>query len=129
MTRLALVLALLGGCHALGLSCTEMGCMGILEITFDGELAEGAEVTVLLDGEPFACGIDGALCQLAEDGSGVTLQMSGTDEPEVVVRVTVDDTSDNYTLAPTWDEPYFPNGEACDGKDGGCLDGEATLAL
>ncbi|MES2643641.1 MAG: hypothetical protein V4850_29415 [Myxococcota bacterium] len=124
MTRLLLLaVPLLAGC----LSCTDMACVGMLAITFDGELPDGAEVTVLLDGEPVAC--DGEQCELREDGFGLVVILFGSDEPEVVVRITTAGADEDHPVSPTWDAPYFPNGEVCDGKDGGCLGGEATLAV
>ncbi|MES2638046.1 MAG: hypothetical protein V4850_01130 [Myxococcota bacterium] len=130
MVRLLLAFVLLNGCQEhIGTLCTKMGCEGVLTITLDGELPDGAEVTVLLDGEPCVVAENGD-CQLAEDGSAITVLLSfGAGEPEVVVRIAVDDTSDNYVLAPDWDEPVYPNGEECDGAEGGCVGGEAVLVL
>jgi hypothetical protein len=130
MVRLLVTLALLNGCQGPDLVlCTKIGCEGVLTITLVGEIPDGAEVSVLLDGEPCVAEENGR-CQLAEDGSAITVQLSfGAGEPEVVVRIAVDDTSENHVLAPTWDEPFYPNGEECDGAEGGCVGGEAELVL
>ena len=125
----------LGGCQAIGLSCTMMGCSGLLTVNLDREPIEGAVVEVDLgDGEVILCasGAEEAGCVLTNDADGASLEIRvgmGQAPDAIVVTVAEGDEVTDYDVPVTWGEPFFPNGRACDGADGGCAEGEGDLAL
>jgi hypothetical protein len=59
------------------------------------------------------------------------LQMTtGMGQAPESVSVNVDEGAPRALgVTPVWSEAYYPNGESCDGADGGCRTGEATLEL
>lgn len=132
--RLLLALALLPGCAAVGLACTEMGCSGTLTIFVDGALPDGATVEVILGDVAEACAVadeNWGGCSIAADGATIAVG-TGMGEPpgEVTVVITpVDSAATEHTLEPDWGDSHYPNGKACDGPDGGCVSGEVDLVL
>ncbi len=133
--RLLIALALLPGCAAIGLACTEMACSGTLDIVVEGVIPEGATVEVVLGEVTETCVVDDGTwpaCSIAGDGATIAVR-TGMGQPspaEVTVVITpVDGDPTEYTLVPEWGAPHFPNGEECDGPDGGCVSGGAELVL
>lgn len=129
---------LLTGCAQLGLACTEMGCIGSLGIHLSRALADDAVVQVDLDGELRDCLVNpeggqpatGCLVTEGDEGPEISVQMGGVVYDEVEVRISEGGADPvSYTVAPLWGEPWYPNGKACDGEDGGCVSGEADLVL
>jgi hypothetical protein len=138
-----------GGCSRMDGYCTEMGCSGSLDLVFEAESwAEGDyQVTMDVGGDylercRFTIPLSepnpraGSSCWVAPTFDGTRLSVSmptpGDDSlVEVVVVLLVDDkVVFEETLAPEWGEPFYPNGEACDGDEGyGCLSGEETIEL
>ena len=127
----------LPGCAMLGLSCTEMGCAGALSVLMDGALAEGGSYEVAVEGlsvEPcvFSLPLQGYedCASVDEDGQLVVsffIPMGAA--PDEVTLVLFEDGEEAVRAveAPSYGEPYYPNGKACDG--GGCRTGEATFTL
>jgi hypothetical protein len=127
----------LAGCRAIGLMCTDMGCQGTLTVLLDRLPTEDAAVTLDLGDGPLDCGVatetTEPLCGIedGEDGPSLRVWVGMGQAPEVVT-VSVSEggaPAVEHDLDVTWGEPWYPNGEACDGKDGGCRSGEAELAL
>lgn len=122
------------GCQAVGLACTEMGCAGSITILLDRAPTEGAGIEVDLgDGDVRICtsGGDPSSCTLDTTDGDVVLEIGVPmgSAPETIV-VTVDEGAViDHDVAITWGEPYYPNGKACDGADGGCAAGEGALTL
>lgn len=127
----------LAGCQALGLSCTEMGCTGTLTVLLDRMPTEDAVITLDLGDGATACGTatetTEPLCVIEDGEFGPSLSMMvgmGQDPPEIEVSVSEGGApAEVSTLPVTWGEPWYPNGKACDGEDGGCRSGDAELAL
>jgi hypothetical protein len=127
----------LAGCNALGLACEEMGCQGTLTVLLDRLPTEDAALSVDLGDGPLACGVAGAttepLCAIEDGDEGPVLSVwVGMGQAPEVVTVSVSEggaPAVDHELSVAWGEPWYPNGKACDGKDGGCRSGEAELAL
>lgn len=117
-------------------ACTLMGCGGTLTITLDRALADDAIVAVDMgedDLRDCTVGDDSGACTITELG-GVTVLSISTEwgqAPETFDLELSEGGSDvvSYIVEPTWSEPHFPNGEACDGPDGGCRSASVNLAL
>lgn len=108
--------------------CTDMGCEGSLTITFDQAPAADAVITIDLgDGVILPCDRDDPTrsgeCWL--DGTALVVHTPMGGEAAAHVFVMIDDVS--HQIAVTWDDPVFPNGEDCDGPDGGCRSGTGAL--
>lgn len=124
------------GCHALGLVCTEMGCIGSLTIVLSRPLADDAVVSIDLgpDGV-FDCTPSGDTftgCSLTEEGGEPAIVVQpGAGEPETVVVEIGEGGAEPaaYDVEVTWGDRWYPNGKACDGPDGGCVSGEGFLQL
>lgn len=133
MYRLPLLLAL-AGCEALGLACTEMGCIGTLTIFLSRPLADGALVTATVDGETVDCPpgdevLEGCILTTVDGEAAIQMRTGGTAWEMVDLDIDEGGGPATYQVNPTWGDRWFPNGEACDGPDGGCVSGEADLAL
>jgi hypothetical protein len=79
------------------------------------------------------CGAEEAGCVLTNDADGASLEIRvGMGQAPEVVTVSVSEggaPAVGHELDVAWGEPWYPNGKACDGEDGGCRSGEAELAL
>lgn len=136
---LSLGLSLTGaGC---GLSCTEVGCTGSLEVTFTNvTLEDGAyRVEADLSGgtEAVSFDVEGGVALPPEDG-WVSVEIvgadlvatfgTGMDETASSVAVRLLDADDAVLVegevSPDWSDPDYPNGKAC---GGGCVSGSAAL--
>jgi hypothetical protein len=138
MHRLLLLALTLTGCAQLGLSCTEMGCVGTLSIYLSRELTSDASVVVELDGASVDCPVNpaggtpsvGCAVVSGDGGAVITIDSGSVAFEEVLVRISEGGAEAvEYAVTPEWGERYYPNGKACDGVDGGCVGGEANLAL
>ena len=125
-------------CNALGLSCTDMGCSGTLTVFLDRAPAADAVITMDVgDGESYVCGFatetQQPLCTLEEiDGAPVLSMTVGMGQAPETVTVTVSEAGAepvDHLVTVEWGEPWYPNGKACDGKDGGCSAGDGDLSL
>ncbi|MEL6343098.1 MAG: hypothetical protein AAFV53_08175, partial [Myxococcota bacterium] len=129
------------GCIPLG--CTEIGCNGSYELTFEADVWEEGEVelSVAFDG------VDALRCTFAvpsDDGedcgvSGVTfvdgamLVAVPTPMDERIAEADIELMVDGVVLfsdvvEPLWSDPFWPNGRRCD-RDSGCLSAEDTFRL
>lgn len=132
-----LVVVALAGCRTLGLSCTDMGCLGTLTVLLDRMPSEDAVITLDLGDGPLTCGFatetTEPLCVIedGDDGPALSARVGmGQDPPDVDVSVSEGGApAEVSTLPVTWSDPWYPNGKACDGEDGGCRSGDAALAL
>lgn len=129
----ALALSALAGC---ALNCTEMGCSGSLTVFLDRALADGSTVSIDLGDGTMDCveGTDTSLngCILTEvDGSPAIVASTYMGQAPETASLLIDEGAGaaTYEVTPTWGEPAYPNGEACDGTDGGCRAGDADLTL
>ena len=136
MALLALGMAM-PGCAMLGLNCTEMGCAGALSVLMDGALADGVAYEVAVEGfsaEPcvFSLPLQGYEDCASIDAEGqfvVSFFIPMGEAPDEVTLVLLENGEEAFRTVeePSYDEPYYPNGEACDGD--GCRSGEATFLL
>ena len=129
----ALSAVALAGC---AISCTEMGCSGSLTVFLDRALADGSTVSIDLGDGTMDCveDTDTSLngCILTDvDGSPAIVASTYMGQAPETVSLLIDEGAGavTYDVTPTWSDPVYPNGEACDGTDGGCRAGEADLAL
>lgn len=134
------LVTLLAGCGAVPIACTEIGCTGSLTLSFTGRTwDDGASYTLTVsgefDGEPCVLTLPDVGCDgqtVAVDGDtltvGVRMPMGTPDEVHVLLE-TDDSVVHDGDHAVDWGEPFYPNGRACDGRDGGCAAGEAIIAL
>lgn len=129
----ALALSALSGC---ALSCNEMGCSGSLTVFLDRALADGSTVSIDLGDGAMDCVVDTETslngCILTDvDGSPAIVASTYMGQAPETASLLIDEGAGavTYDVTPTWSEPVYPNGEACDGTDGGCRAGEADLAL
>ena len=132
------------GCIAPALNCTMMGCQGELLVAVDGSTLEDGEYTVdlVIDGISDNCAFDvpfnseTASCtgSLTIEPSGNTIEirsflmMGQTFESVDVVVSENDRVAYDENAVITWDEPFYPNGEACD-RGFGCYAGAVEVAL
>lgn len=124
----------LAGCSSLGLACTEVGCFGSLVITLDRAPVTDAVITVDVgDGETWPClpeaeAMD-TICTIEDASLQIATGMGSPALDVVIVAVDEGAGAVEHEVEVTWGEPYYPNGKACDGRDGGCRSGEGSLTL
>ena len=140
------IITLLAGSVALAgcaFSCTEMGCMGSFQLTFEAETWDEGLYTLSVDfGEngtqacsftiPLEAGIvcDETEISLSDSGLVVPLR-TGMSEDYADVAVTLeyeDAILVDQTIDPEWSEPFHPNGQACD-RGSGCISAAWTFTL
>ena len=139
------IIALLAGSAALAgcaFSCTEMGCMGTLELAFEAADWEEGTYTLSVDygaNGTQECAFTFPLEEASCDGREITVSDSALmiplttrmseDYAEVVVILESEDTVlVDETIDPEWSEPYYPNGRACD-RGSGCISAAWTFTL
>jgi len=127
----------LPGCAALGLSCTEVGCMASLSVMMQGSFLEGEAYEVVIEEmaeEPcvFTLPLQGDEGCVASDDEGrlvVTVYLPMGEAPEDVTLVLYEDGEEaaRSVERPSYGDPYYPNGKACDGV--GCVSGQVDFVL
>lgn len=141
MKRVSVALLSLGlalhGCAMLGLSCTEVGCAGALSVLMDGALADGVPYEVSVEGlsvEPcvFTLPLQGYEDCASVDAEGqlvLSFFIPMGAAPDEVTLILLEDGEEAVRAveAPSYGEPYYPNGKACDG--GGCRTGDVAFTL
>ena|GEM_PF-4479737 len=125
------------------LACEEMGCIGMLSLSVDGATwQEGAEYALSVD-----LGDDGietctwtwstesddqpTCAQVDPDGAvHMDINLGMGVAPESISVALEEDGADLLAddVFPEWSEPYYPNGERCDGGNG-CQSASVTIAL
>ena len=133
------IMTLTAGC----LACTEIGCVGSLELTFDTPTEDGAyTVEVDLGDRVETCAfttvalsdtgspLEGDCATTIADGT-ITLALwtlSGAEQPEDIHVALLQDAVvlDETTVRPAWSEPLYPNGKRCGGA---CVGGTAAVTF
>ena len=127
-----------------GLDCTAMGCSGefVLNLSVDGLIEANYELTLGIDNETETCtfalpfDVRNALCSLdsliSMEGDVVRVKRyTAMGEHFETVQVSLFASELNVlsgSFDTQWSEPYYPNGEECDG-DLGCRSGNVTVRV
>lgn len=124
------------------LACTEIGCSGALELSFDQPTWEEGDYTLTVaydGGEPTTCTftvpLSGEQCgvsDIALDGTTLSVAVPTPMNDRLVeaeIRLDLNDAALlEQVVEPDWGAPFYPNGPLCDAGFG-CLTAQEALTL